>query len=226
MDDKLAILQAKKIGLFIRQAREISGHSVEECSGWLNISHDAYLDIEKGVCPPSLPQMESLAYFLDIPFESLIKGPAHTDKASKSFSQEMNDQLITLRTHVIAAMVKQQRVEKGLSLEQLAETASISTDKMKSYEDAIEAFSFTDLEKVIDKLGLTLDTFFSTAGPFNHPANKSTKDLSFLDAMPKELQAFIIKPVNRPYLELALRLSQMEADKLRSIATSLLEITY
>ena len=226
MDDKLAILQAKKIGLFIHQAREISGHSVEECSAWLNISLDTYLDIEKGVCPPSLPQMESLAYYLDLPFETLLKGPAHTEKASKTFSQAMNDQLITLRTHVIAAMVKQQRIEKGLSLEQLAESSSIPADKMQSYEDGSEAFSFTDLEKVIDKLGLTLDTFFSTAGPFNHSANKSTKDLSCLDAMPKELQAFIIKPVNRPYLELAMRLSQMEADKLRTIATSLLEITY
>jgi len=40
-----------------------------------------------------------------------------------------------------------------------------------------------------------------------------------------ELREFITKPVNVPYLELAMRLSRMDAKKLRDIAESLLEIT-
>jgi len=40
-----------------------------------------------------------------------------------------------------------------------------------------------------------------------------------------ELREFITKPVNVPYLELALKLSRMDAKKLRDIAESLLEIT-
>jgi hypothetical protein len=41
-----------------------------------------------------------------------------------------------------------------------------------------------------------------------------------------ELQAFIAKPINRPYLELAVKLSQLDADRLRSVAEALLAITY
>ena len=41
----------------------------------------------------------------------------------------------------------------------------------------------------------------------------------------EELREFITKPVNVPYLELAMKLSQMDAKKLRDIAESLLEIT-
>jgi transcriptional regulator with XRE-family HTH domain len=41
----------------------------------------------------------------------------------------------------------------------------------------------------------------------------------------EELREFITKPVNLPYLELAMRLSRMDAKKLRDIAESLLEIT-
>ena len=44
-------------------------------------------------------------------------------------------------------------------------------------------------------------------------------------ALPAEVQAFITKPVNQPYLEIAMRLSQLSADELRRIAESLLEIT-
>jgi transcriptional regulator with XRE-family HTH domain len=40
-----------------------------------------------------------------------------------------------------------------------------------------------------------------------------------------DLREFITKPVNVPYLELAMKLSRMDANKLRDIAESLLEIT-
>jgi hypothetical protein len=43
--------------------------------------------------------------------------------------------------------------------------------------------------------------------------------------MPVDLQTFVSKPINRPYLELAQRLSEMSVDKLRSVAEGLLEIT-
>jgi len=40
------------------------------------------------------------------------------------------------------------------------------------------------------------------------------------------VRAFISKPVNLPYLELAMRLSDLSAEKLRGVAEGLLEITY
>jgi hypothetical protein len=44
--------------------------------------------------------------------------------------------------------------------------------------------------------------------------------------LPNELQDFVCKPVNRPYLELAMRLSDLSVEKLRSVAEGLLEITF
>ncbi|NIP32622.1 MAG: hypothetical protein GWN00_13130, partial [Aliifodinibius sp.] len=43
--------------------------------------------------------------------------------------------------------------------------------------------------------------------------------------LPEELQEFIAKPVNQPYLELAKKLSELSADRLRGIAEGILEIT-
>jgi len=47
---------------------------------------------------------------------------------------------------------------------------------------------------------------------------------NFLE-LPEELREFASKPVNRPYLELAMKLSSMSKDKLRSVAEDLLDIT-
>jgi hypothetical protein len=41
-----------------------------------------------------------------------------------------------------------------------------------------------------------------------------------------ELRQFVAMPVNRPYLELAMKLSNMSRDKLRSVAEDLLDITF
>jgi hypothetical protein len=44
--------------------------------------------------------------------------------------------------------------------------------------------------------------------------------------LPLELQAFVSQPINKPYLELARKLSDMSTDKLRSVAEDLLDITF
>ena len=44
--------------------------------------------------------------------------------------------------------------------------------------------------------------------------------------LPTKMKDFVSKPVNRPYLELAMRLSELSVEKLRTVAESLLEITY
>jgi transcriptional regulator with XRE-family HTH domain len=226
MDEKLAILKSKKIGLFIRQARQNGHRSAEECAAWLNLNTNDYQAIEDGTASPSLPQMESLAHFFNVPFEFILRGPDQIFSVEKSFSNDVNDQLITLRNRVIAAMIKQQRIEKGLSIGQLAETSSLSVERLSSIESGLIPCSIADLENLIEALGLSLDGFFASSGPFAHaeqiPASPKTLSID----LPEDIQEFISKPVNKPYVELAMHLSQMEANKLRSIAASLLEITY
>ena len=43
--------------------------------------------------------------------------------------------------------------------------------------------------------------------------------------LPEEMQNFVCQPVNRPYLELAMKLSDMSREKLRAVAEGLLDIT-
>jgi hypothetical protein len=44
--------------------------------------------------------------------------------------------------------------------------------------------------------------------------------------LPNETQEFVIQPINQPYLKIAQRLSEMSVEELRSVAESLLEITF
>ena len=227
MDEKLAILKAKKTGLFIRQARESNMQTVDNCALWLNLNREDYEAIEKGESSLSIPQIESLSFFLGTSFDYLLNGPFHLNENETAFDRNANTKLLGLRDHVISALLKQHREEKNITLKHLAGTTKIPLDILKSYENGSIPIPFLDLQEIIDKLDLSLDTFFSESGPFGHRQNQELPASSVsADQLPANIRDFISKPVNRPYLDLALRLSQMEADKLRAIASSLLEITY
>lgn len=241
MDDKLAIIQAKKIGLFIKKIREESSHTELECAQWLNTDLDTYHSMELGNQPPSLPQLESLAYYLKTSFDTFLKGPESLANSEYSFTREVNDQIVSLRNRVISVMLKQQRIQKSFTIEQLAKAANISIEKLTDYESGTTPTPITQLEKIVDALGGKLEDFFASTGPFSHSTEIEQKNgptsitpaivdpvppMQFELDLPEEIKEFVLKPVNRPYLELAMRLSKLEAEKLRGIATSLLEITY
>jgi hypothetical protein len=82
-----------------------------------------------------------------------------------------------------------------------------------------------DLEVLMTLLGGQVESLFDQTGPIGHWMTQQDAMRDFLQ-LPEEIQAFVCKPVNRPYLELALKLSNMSTDKLRSVAEGLLDITF
>ena len=69
-----------------------------------------------------------------------------------------------------------------------------------------------------------IDVLFDQSGPIGEWMMQQKSAQEFLE-LPKELQAFVCQSVNRPYLELAVKLSGMSSENLRSVAEKLLDIT-
>jgi hypothetical protein len=81
------------------------------------------------------------------------------------------------------------------------------------------------LESLLALLGGQIEAVFDQTGPVGQWMTQQKAIGDFLQLSP-ELQNFVSKPVNRPYLELAMKLSGMSTGKLRSVAEDLLEITF
>ena len=238
MDPRLITIKAKKIGLFLRQARENRCLSVEECATWLGVTSDEYNDFEAGNLLLSLPQIESLAYYLNCSFASLVEGNSEVSTQPKPDALT-NQDLLGLRDRIISVALKQNRQDQNFSVAELASAAGISSVELTGYEEALQPIPYLHLEALLAALQVSTDEFFAQSGPLSlqHGSAKITTDSDpdaltqtksnpMIDGLSEDVLAFISKPVNRPYLDLAMRLSKMEADKLRAIASSLLEITY
>jgi hypothetical protein len=82
-----------------------------------------------------------------------------------------------------------------------------------------------ELEVLADVLGNRIETYLDKTGPVGLWMTEQKSIAAFLQ-LPREVQEFVTKPVNLPYLELAMKLSTMSTEKLRSLAENLLDITF
>ena len=167
--------------------------------------------------------MELIAYGLDVPlghfWDDKVLSQGDGTKAAFNASQ-----FSQLRRRIIGAKLRKARLERGLSLEEISAKVNIDLETLSAYELGEQSIPLPALESLSGELGLTIRELQDQHGPVGAWINQQRATHEFL-ALPPDLQEFVGKPVNLPYLELAQRLSEMSVEKLRAVAEGLLEIT-
>jgi len=224
MVDSLAIkIRAKKLGILLRDARQATGKSVEECAQALGVSTQDVLAFEQGDKSPSLPEIEILAYYLDVPLGHFWGQQLLTEARGEREPLDV-ERLTSLRRRMIGVHLRDARDELGLSAEEVAEQIGLSEQQLLDYEMGEQSVPVPELDALSEVLNISMEDIQDRRGPVGKWSTEHRSVEDFL-ALPEEVQRFVSKPVNRPYLELAQRLSEMSVDKLRAVAEGLLEIT-
>lgn len=218
-----AVIRSKKLGILIQSARSSAGKSIEECAAALNISNEQMESFEGGEASPSLPELEALAFYLKVPLD-YFWGREVIDAIQKEPQVFEKDRLMRLRNRVIGASLRKARLEAGMTSLELANTVSIDEEQLNQYELGAESIPLPELELLATNVNGTIRDFQDSRGPIGTWIRQQRVMQNFDDLSP-ELQDFISKPINRPYLEISQRLSEMSVEKLRTVAEGLLEIT-
>jgi len=216
-------IRARKLGALIRNARHELGKTIEECAQALGVSKEDFEMYELGEKAPSLPETEYLAYYLNLPLEYFLGRQKFSTLDTRSQLKNL-DQLMSLRNRVIGAKIRQSRQDRSISLEDLSQQVDIDEGRLEDYELGYVPIPLPELETITSLLDRSPADFIAEHGPVGDWRKKQVA-LKNIEQLPPELQEFISKPINRPYLELAQRLSEMSVDKLRAVAEGLLEIT-
>jgi transcriptional regulator with XRE-family HTH domain len=216
-------IRAKKLGVLIQSARLSANKTADECASTLGITSQEFESYERGESSPSLPELEALAFNLKIPID-YFWGRETIDITQSEPKVYERDRLIRLRTRVIGASLRQARLETGLTTMELASRVGISEEQLNSFELGEEPIPLAELEVLANNVNRTIKDFQDSRGPIGKWI-KQQRVMQHFDDLSPELQDFISKPINRPYLEIAQRLSEMSVEKLRTVAEGLLEIT-
>src|SRR3972149_3476200 len=67
-------IRSRKLGILILNARMATRRSAEECSQAMGATPQVYNEYELGEKSPSLPELELLAFFLNVPLEHFWGG--------------------------------------------------------------------------------------------------------------------------------------------------------
>lgn len=212
------------IGTLLEDARLSAGRTPSDAAAALGVVEDDYRAFESGMRSPTLPQLEVLAYYFNLPISHFWRGDTLAVERREEAIRQRVPEVTMLRQRIIGVRLQQLREQAGLSVEDVAERIGFDAGLIEQVEFGQVDLPFNQLEKLTYAVGGSLDTLMDGHGPIGGWL-RAQDDFEQFASLPAELRAFVLKPINRSYLELALRLSEMEADRLRTIAESILEIT-
>jgi transcriptional regulator with XRE-family HTH domain len=216
-------IRGKKLGVLIRDARLSARRSLKECAEAIGVRSGVLRAYEEGRRAPSLPELEVLVYYLKLPISHFWGREAMSEETVPVETLDL-PKLLSVRQRLVGALLRQERNNANLSVKDVSVRTGISGSRLKAYELGERAIPLPHLEAIIAALGGKIENFFDRNGPVGRWMTSQKAMDKFLE-LPEEMQAFVCQAVNRPYLELAMKLSEMSKDKLRSVAEGLLDIT-
>jgi transcriptional regulator with XRE-family HTH domain len=132
---------------------------------------------------------------------------------------------VGIRQRLLGARLRQMREKANVSPRALSRLSGVSTDRIKAYELGERPIPLPELEGLTDLLGGKIEMFFDQTSRVGIWMIQQETIRDFLQ-LPPELQKFFCKPVNRPYFELAMKLSGMSIDKLHSLSENFPDIKF
>lgn len=221
---ELVMLRARITGVLIRDARIAKGFTVEQLAGLMQIEAEAMLDWEFGEDSPSLPQLELLAYWLEVPVSHFLSGTQTlTERLAERHIDHAEYRLT--RDHMIGALVAKARSDAGFTLAYLSEQIGLEIETLQAYEYGHAPIPLPDLVVLAAALRVTPAYFLEG----NDRVGKFLQAQELFDTflkMEPELRRFVANPSSHPYIELSMKLAEMDIHKLRGIAEAILEITF
>lgn len=216
-------VRAKKLGVLIRDARLAQRKTLPESASAIGVPAGIFRAWEEGRKSPSLPELELLSFYFSVPMSNFWGKDIRSDNAASTKDLNMTA-LVKVRQRFIGALLRQEREKASLSLREVSELSGLSIPRLKSYEMGERPIPMPELEGLMGILGGRVEALFDKSGPVGQWMAEQVAIANFLQ-IPHELQEFVCKPVNIPYIELAMKLSSMSTDKLRTVAEGLLDIT-
>ena len=214
-------LRSKMLGAMLRKTRKESGKSIKETAVLIGSTPGKLSAYERGKKNISLPELELFAYQFGMPMKYFLKLDTQSEPRRSIPEPKL---LITLRQKMIGAQLRAHRTETDLSLRKLAKKLNMPPSRLSAYERGTRAIPIHDLEALANSLGHEIEEYIDHDGPVGE-WQQQLRAIEMFSKLSPELREFLSKPVNEPYLRIAKQLSELEVEKLRTVAEGLLEIT-
>src|SRR6185295_12469747 len=112
--------RAKIIGVLIRDARQVRGLDLAACAAAAGCSAQALAAMESGEASPSLPELEMLAYVLDVPLSYFWGDKVLSAQPAPERAAVPAAEVSAIRQRIVGALLRQTRQKARLEPADLA----------------------------------------------------------------------------------------------------------
>ncbi len=220
--EEVLALRARILGVLIRDARLAKGVTEVEVASALGVPEGQIRDWELGRGSPSLPQLEVLAYYLDVPVSHFWSTKTiSSEQAARQVPQQTYNEL---RDRVIGAMLTTARKEAKLSQEEVAQATGLTVEQIAAYEFGQQPIPLPELTSLSTAVRKPISYFLEDSNRIGSWLTLKEEYQRFTQ-LPEEMRAFVIQPVNQAFIDIAMRLSRLQVQELREIGENILNIT-
>jgi transcriptional regulator with XRE-family HTH domain len=212
------VLQRKINGVLIRAAREKARRTIKEVALRLGVTPARVQQYELGIREISLPELEHLALFLQLPISFFLNGESPVENTAPQ--PPIPTQMRARRT-ALGIRLKQARLAAGKSKEECALVIGRKAGTIARYERGASEIPITELEQLARFLNVNL--FYFIEDPSNDEAG-GLIDLEKIARLSKEVRAFVFDPQNLPYMRMAMKFRDLPTDRLKELGEILLVV--
>ncbi|MGB1286840.1 MAG: helix-turn-helix domain-containing protein [Aggregatilineales bacterium] len=214
-------LRSKMLGVLIRDARLNAARTIEDCARLLNIDPAHISAWEYGESVPDLPQLELLAYYLDVHVSHFWgMTTLNSDRTEKI---DMQGEYMALRHRMIGALLQQAREEYGKTIADIAATTHIPAERVQHYENGTLAIPMNELSAIGNAVNKNVDYFLESGSYIGTLLQMREEWKHFID-LDEDVRQFAANPLNIGFIKIAMLFSEMPAEQLRRAAEGMLEI--
>lgn len=215
-------IRARMVGVLLRDARVNAGRNVEDCARLLRVAPEQIEAWEYGDSVPSLPQLEILAYFLDVPVSHFWGLNTLTSEQQRAVDAQT--EYMALRDRMIGVLLRQAREQLGLSLNDLSAESGLPAEQIELYELGEMPLPMHELTVLANSVKKNVSYFLESSSHIGELLMLRESWKTFA-ALPEEIRQFAANPLNVGFIEIAIMLSEMPTERLRRVGESVLNIT-
>ncbi|MDE3090866.1 MAG: helix-turn-helix transcriptional regulator [Chloroflexota bacterium] len=219
MESNAVTLQLKIIGVLMRAAREKSRRTLNEVAQRLGVTPTRARQYERGAREISLPELETLALFLQAPLSFFLDGESTIER---DVPLPPNPAEVRARRAALGVRLRQARLAAGKTKEECARVIGRKAGTIGRYELGRSVIPITELDRLARFLQVNLQYFVEGRGADDEATGLN--DLEALARLPKEVRAFALDSGNLPYLRMAMKFGDLPTDRLKELGEILLVV--
>lgn len=181
-------LSVKGVLQRIQEIRKSKLRKVKDCAAFLNISKEDYRNFERGKLQLSLPEVELLAGYLDVPIQSFFQDEPYSPQTSPLHDKNIRLRYKKLRQKMIQAMLIIEQTSQGNNLDHLYDLTQISTKKLKSYQRGKKSIPLDHFLAICKALKVTPEVFFHPSKAVAEQDGDDTQPVKWQPEFPEELE--------------------------------------